>query len=108
MAIDKNYLMSLSVEELRSELEHSLEVQYGILHALRDAPEMPPPFVLLQLGTAAKWPDDSNRGKTLQRKLGLEVIPPKSECECGAGLWSRIRSGLLGDNGQSTLHGGES
>lgn len=94
MAIDKNYLMSLSTCELRSELEHALEVKYGILDALRDAPDMPSPFVLLHLGTVAKWPSDSKRGKVLQRSLGLDVIPPKSECECGAGLWSRILVGL--------------
>ena len=95
MAIDETYLNSLSIEQLRSELRHALEVKYGVLFALRDAPEMPSPFVLLHLGTVAKWPEDSNRGKELHRKLGLDVIPPKSECECGAGLWDRIRAGLV-------------
>lgn len=89
------YENTLSVEQLRSELRYYLDAHYGILCALRDAPEMPPPFVLLHLSTASKWPEDSNRGKELQRKLGLGVIPPKSECECGAGVWDRIRAGLV-------------
>jgi len=100
MAIEKDYLMSLSVDELRRALEQALEVKYGILHALRDVPEMPSPFILKHLGTAAKWPDDNNRGKALQRSLGLDVIPPKSECEGGAGLWERIRRGLTSEKGE--------
>jgi hypothetical protein len=103
MKIDENYLNSLSVEELRSELRHALEVKYGVLFALRDVPEMPSPFVLLHLGTVAKWPEDSERGKALQRELGLDVIPLKSECECGAGLWDRIRRGLVADQQSHTL-----
>jgi hypothetical protein len=100
MNVDESYINSLSVEELRRELIDALEVQYGVLFALRDAPEMPSPFVLKHLGTVANWPDDHNRGKLLQRTLGLDVIPPKSECESGAGLWSRIHAGLVGANGQ--------
>lgn len=95
MAIDETYLNSLSVEKLRDELRHALEVKYGILFALRDVPEMPSPFVLLHLGTVAKWPEDNERGKKLRREgLGLDVIPPKSECEGGAGLWSIIRDAI--------------
>lgn len=101
--IDENYVNSLSVEELRRELTHSLEVQYGVLFALRDAPEMPSPFVLKHLGTVAKWPDDNKRGKMIQRRVGSEVIPFKSECESGAGLWDRIRKGLTASvDGQSS------
>ena len=96
MAVDRKYIDSLSVEELRRELEHSLDVQYGVLHALRDLPEFPSPFVLMHLSSAGKYPEDSNRGKALQRIHGLDVIPPKQECEQGAGLWERIRSGLAG------------
>src|SRR5258708_33149930 len=81
----------LCVDELRSELRHSLDVQYGILHALRDMPQFPPPFLLLHLGSAAKFPEDWKRGKELQREYGLKVIPLKTECELGAGLWDRIR-----------------
>lgn len=94
MAVDETYVNSLSIEELRRELRYYLDLHYEMLHALRDVPEMAPPFVLLHLGTVAKWPEDSSRGKELQRKLGLDAIPPKSECECGAGLWDRILNGL--------------
>jgi|GEM_PF-4670404 len=97
MQIDQDYVNSLSVEELRRELTHALEVKYGVLFALRDAPELPDPFVLLHLGTVGKWPEDSERGKALQREHGLDAIPPKSECEVGAGLWSRIRCGLVNE-----------
>ena len=88
------YENTLSIAELRSELRHSLDVQYGILHALRDAPRFPSAFVLLHLGSAAKYPDDWKRGKELQREHGLHVIPPQTECELGAGLWDRIRPAL--------------
>lgn len=94
MAVDENYINSLSVENLRRELIHSLEVQYGILHALRDAPLFPSGFVLKHLGTVGRFPQDSNRGKELQREHGSSVIPFKTECEIGAGLWERIRNGL--------------
>lgn len=95
------YENTLSISELRSELRHALDVKYGILHALCDAPLFPSPFVLLHLGTVAKFPDDWNRGKKLQREHGLEVIPPKTECELGAGLWERIRGGLTAGQPES-------
>ena len=84
----------LSVAELRSELNYYLDAYYGILFALRDVPQFPPPFVLMHLGTVARYPEDFNRGKELQCNLGLDIIPPKHECEGGAGLWERIRQGL--------------
>lgn len=96
MADDKEpYENTLSVEELRRELHYYKDAYYGVLRALRDLPEMPPPFVLLHLNTAAKYPEDWERGKRLQREYGLDAIPPKSECEKGAGLWDRIRSGMI-------------
>lgn len=91
---EEPYENTLSLAALRSELRHALDVQYGVLHALRDAPRFPDPFVLMHLGTIAKYPEDWNRGKELQRELGLTVIPPKTECELGAGLWERIYSAL--------------
>lgn len=95
------YENTLSVDELRRELRYFIDAHYGVLDALRDAPEMPPPRVLLHLGRSAKYPEDSDRGKELQRAFGLDVIPSKHECECGAGLWERIRRGLI-DVGQSS------
>jgi len=92
---DEPYENKLSIEELRKELRYALDVQYGILNAIRDIPEMPPPFVLLHLGSSAsKYPEDKDKGKELQRKYGLEIIPPKSECEWGAGVWYRMLNGL--------------
>lgn len=96
MVIDKNYLNSLSIDELRSELEYTLQIKYGILHALRDLPEFPEPFILMHLGSiAAKYPEDWEKGKELQIKYGLKVIPPKTECELGAGLWFRLIHHLI-------------
>lgn len=88
------YENTLSVDELRRELRYYLDLHYGIMHAIRDVPQFPSPFVLMHLGTIAKYPDDWERGKELQREHGLSVIPPKHECEGGAGLWERIRRGL--------------
>jgi hypothetical protein len=88
------YENTLSVDELRRELRYYLDAHYGILHALRDSPQFPSPFVLMHLGTAGTYPGDWQRGKELQREHGLDVIPPKTECEIGAGLWDRIRRAL--------------
>lgn len=97
MNVDHDYLNSLSVEQLRRELVEALEVKFGLLYALRDAPELPSPFVLLHLGTVGKWPEDFNLGKELQFQHGSAAIPYKTECEVGAGLWSRIRRGLTSE-----------
>jgi hypothetical protein len=102
MAETEPYENTLSIDELRRELRYSLDVQYGVLRALREVPEFPKAFVLMHLGSAAKYPEDWKRGKELQSKHGLDVIPPKTECELGAGLWDRIRSALTarGADGQ--------
>lgn len=92
--IDEKYITTMSTDQLRRELVDALEFQFGLLKALRELPEMPPPFVLHMLGSAAKWPEHHNIGKTLQIHR-LEVIPPVSECEGGAGLWSIIRAALV-------------
>lgn len=88
------YEDTLSAEELRREVRQCWDLEHALASALRDMPEMPPPWVLLFLDRAAKWPEDHDLGKTLQREMGLAVIPPKSECEGGAGVWHRIRQGL--------------
>lgn len=91
------YENTLSIDELRREVRECWDRERAIANALRDLPEMAPPWILLFLDRAAKWPEDNNLGKLLQRKLGLEAIPPKSECEGGAGIWYRIRQGMLMD-----------
>ncbi len=63
---------------------------YGLLDALRDLPDLPPPLILTVLSHAAKFPGDWNEGKRIQRERGLEVVPPVTECEMGAGFWHRV------------------
>ena len=87
-----DYINSLSVEHLREELAHALDSKYGLLYALRDWPMFPEPFILKQLSMAASFPEDWKRGKELQSTHGLQAIPPKTECEMGAGLWDKIRT----------------
>ncbi|HMH95649.1 MAG TPA: hypothetical protein VK577_03600 [Bradyrhizobium sp.] len=85
----------LTIEELRREVRMCWDRELALAHAIHDVPEMPSPFVLLFLSRGSHWPEDSNLGKLLQRKMTLAAIPPKSECETGAGVWYRIRQGLL-------------
>lgn len=95
MSDDEPYENTLTLEELRREVRYEWDVKNALVRALRELPEVPPVAVLLYLSRAAKWPEDNSLGKQLQRKVGSAVIPFKSECEGGAGLWTRIRSGLM-------------
>lgn len=92
--IDEPYENTLSLEELRREIRFEWNQKHALIKALRDLPEVPPVIVQRLLSSAAKWPDDNNIGKRLQREHGSEAIPYKSEYESGAGLWHRIRRGL--------------
>lgn len=89
------YENKLSIEELRREVRECWDREQALVEALRDAPEMAPPWILLFLDRAAKYPEDNQIGKRLQREMGLATIPPKCECEGGAGVWHRIRQGLI-------------
>lgn len=89
------YENTLSIEDLRREVRRGWDLEHDMMKALRDLPEVPSYRVLLLLSGAAKFPDDANIGKQLQATHGREVIPYKLECEMGAGLWSRIRNGVL-------------
>lgn len=91
------YENTLSIEELRREVRECWDREHAIVKALRDLPEVAPPWILLFFSRAAAWPEDNSLGKLLQRKLGSETIPFKSECEGGAGIWYRIRQGMLLD-----------
>jgi hypothetical protein len=73
-----------------SEDTYERDRYYELLWALRDLPEVPPPMVLISLGTIGTFPDDYNEGKRIQRERGLEIVPPKTECEIGAGFWHRV------------------
>lgn len=86
---------TLTVEELRREVRECWDREHAIARALHELPEMAPPWVLLFFNKASNWPEDSNLGKLLQRKMGSAAIPYKSECETGAGVWYRIRQGML-------------
>ncbi len=95
------YENTLSLEELRREVRECWDREHAIARAIRDIPEMAPPWILIFLDRAAKYPEDNNIGNMLQRKLGLNAVPPKSECEGGAGVWYRIRQGLLAPRPES-------
>lgn len=67
----------------------------ALVKALRELPEVPDWRVLHLLSRAAQFPEDANIGKRMQREHGLDAIAPKVEYEMGAGMWSRLRAGLL-------------
>jgi hypothetical protein len=89
------YENKLTIEELRREVRECWDREQAIVDALRDLPEMAPDWVLIFLSRAGQWPEDNSLGKLLQRKLGTSAVYPKSECESGAGIWYRIRQGML-------------
>ncbi len=95
------YENQLTIEELRREVRECWDREHAIIEALRGLPEMAPPWILLFFSRASKWPEDSNLGKMLQRKMTLDAIPPKSECETGAGVWYRIRKGMMAPSPES-------
>ena len=64
---------------------------FALQKALLNWPAMPPAAVLRDLpGT---WSRDWHRGKRAQAELGLDLVPPNTECELGAGFWDRITDG---------------
>lgn len=105
------YENALNIDELRKEVRRLWDEQAELVKALRDLPEVPHGRVLKLLSHAGKWPEEWRIGKRMQREHGLKAIPPKTEYELGAGLWFRIRTGLLsqstGDE-SSTEPNGES
>jgi len=92
--VDPTYINRIGIEELRRMLIDSLEFEFGLIAAIRGEAEMPTGLVLSRLGQAGSWPEDNTLGKQLQRKLGLDAVPPVSECESGAGVWWRMLQGL--------------
>jgi hypothetical protein len=73
-----------------SEIDYHMDRYYALLHALRDLPELPNPMVLNSLGTIGRFREDYDEGKRIQRERGLEAVPPRAECEIGAGFWHRV------------------
>lgn len=77
-----------------------LQVELSV--AFEDLPEVPSIEVLWLLSEAATprvvkglWVE----GKRLQRKHGITAIPPKTELENAAGLWSLIRDAVIAAKG---------
>lgn len=83
---------SRSVSELENDLAYYRDMAKAFGLAFRNWPRLPPPATL-KMFAGTMWPDDYNRGNAMQRELGLDAIPPKTECECGAGFWDRITNG---------------
>ena len=92
--VDENYLNRLSVEQLKNEVHDFAGRWIALQTALRELPELPSAELLHVLGDFARW-EDHARGKSIQRRLGLDSVPPVSECEGGAGVWSIIRQAML-------------
>ncbi len=87
----------LGIDELRREVRRSWSLEFDLADALTELPEVPPVSVLLFLGSGriSKFPGDWEVGKDMQNKYGLEKVPPKTECELGAGVWMRLREKLI-------------
>jgi hypothetical protein len=96
--VDPTYINRMDADQLRRELVIVLEQRIALSEALLELPEVPPVEALMALahaGMNTHNPDTSAIGKALQRKVGLEAIPPKTEYEAAAGLWSIIRAALI-------------
>ena len=92
--VDENYLNRLGVDQLRQEVHDFAGRWIELTTAMQELPELPSPELLRALGDFAVW-SDHERGKEMQRRYTLEQIPPVSECEGGAGVWSVLRTALL-------------
>lgn len=95
---DEPYENTLSLDELRHSVRQCWNEKHSFEKALRDLPEVPAVLALRFLSGAAMnihQPDMMALGKALQRTHGLDAVPPKTELECGAGLWSVIRAGMI-------------
>jgi hypothetical protein len=87
---------ALRTERDDEKREHEYWALRGIAltKAFKELPEVPPVTVLDLLSDAGNFPEDWERGKAMQRKHRLEAIPPRTEYEIGAGVWSRLLSGF--------------
>lgn len=95
-----------ALEKERDEAKESHKAIFGELELIREAfagwPALPRPLILNRLSTYGKWPEDWEVGCLMQREISAalgppsyswDVIPPKTECELGAGFWNRITAG---------------
>lgn len=92
------YENTLSIERLREECREAWNESMALNNALIELPETLGVDALRAIEHAAmniREPDMFALGKALQRKHGIDAIPPKTERECAAGLWSIIRAALI-------------
>lgn len=97
-SIDAPYENTLPVDVLRAELRRAWNQRHAFQDDIKSLPEVPRIETLAFLRSAGmgfRNPNTWEIGKTLQRELGLDAIPPKTEYECAAGLWKVIRDGIL-------------
>ena len=90
----------MTIEELRREVRLHWDTQWALITTLRELPEIPPYEIMILLSEAAKYPDDHNIGKRIQREKPGSVFP-KSEAEGGMGIYYRIRQGLLASRNET-------
>lgn len=88
------------IERLKRQSDWDYKAGLEMARAVRDLPEVAPVPVLKMLSHCSTFPADWNTGKAMQRKHGLDAIPPVTEYESGAGTWARIRDGLRHVNDQ--------
>lgn len=92
--VDENYLNRLTTDQLKDEVRDYAGRWIALTDAMQTLPELPSPELLHVLGAFADL-SDHERGKQMQRTRTLAEIPPVSECEGGAGVWSVIRAALM-------------
>jgi len=93
--VDPTYINSMSIEQLRRELIFELEKSFALREAFQKLPDVPRIEALVALSEWATWPRDWEKGKEMQRTHSVDVIPPNTEYEKGAGLWSILRTALI-------------
>lgn len=86
---------------MADDVNHHAKLHYAVLDALKRWPESPEPLVLQIMGNCATG-DDKERRMEMQSELGLDAVPPVTECESGAGFWDRITMGSWRDAENST------
>jgi hypothetical protein len=89
--IDERYIDSQGMDELRYNYKRLLNEWAAVKRAFKDLPEVPSATALLALDGLSDFGRDWDLGKKMQNKHGIGAVPPKTECECGAGLWARIQ-----------------
>ena len=76
-------------EKLAREIERNVKAKLRLAFrkALADLPEIAPKEIASILSSVHMRDEFIIEGKRLQRKHGLDAVPPRVEQECGAGAW---------------------